>query len=805
MSSIKYSAELDIKKIEKAIQESTKLIKNWAKDIEKESKQADKGIDNMNVSLKEQKQIIKDIERDVKALQKAYDDAIAGRAKMAAGKELNAAKRALEEEKAMLISLQNQQVIGNSQVEKSTEGVIGKIGRMAIAYVSVAAVVKVLKETVLSFFTKSQEGIDLFERKINGLKAAVSVLQGEFIKLGKSIAGEKGDEATPWGTRIVTGIRVLLTTANFIPGVKKYFDDLAKSMNEAGEAAENYTRINQELEDAERAMIVPRAKANAEIVKARLLYADDSKSGTVRIAALEKALKLEEETAQEEIRHQQWVILNIRDQNIELEKRGQLRNEDRKKLEEAIAEEINLQKESDQRQVLATNSLMTLRKEFHDQEIKQLKELQQEYTNLAKTIEKTDPGRGYSLLNRSLIRSGKTPATGTELIKGGPDNFKLATSSIEWNKKMQKAIADNDKEQIKSLEKQLELRNEIVYAAAGLVSQIGQQIGLDEKSMSMLNAGLDAFTAIATKGAAGLPEAAFAMLSSIISQIPTSAERFQAQIEHINSLLAEQSRLIEQSMQRGNQEQVRKDELEYLKQLKTIQEAEQARLRSKKMRFGIGWENLQEVNAALKETNDLIEKANEALSEFYTDTTAASIADAIAQGFQEGKTSLADFADTFNEFMIKAINASLEEMSRPEIAAWYQKFAADMASGGGLSAEEISQLKINWDEIIKVGKAQRDAVYAIAGISPTAGTAADKGLSLGIQRSITEETGTELTGLWRRSSDDIRQMKDYSLIGMQNLTKIEMNTYNTVTELQKAVAELQAINTNTKQVPVTQF
>lgn len=261
----------------------------------------------------------------------------------------------------------------NKNLEKSSDGMIDKIGKMALAYLTVRSAVVVLKETVLAFFTKSQEGIELLERKINGLKASVSVLQGEFIKLGKSIIGEGGNESIPWGTRIVQGLRLISTTANLIPGVSKYFDDLAKRMNDAGDAAEKYTLIAQELEDAERGMIVPRAEANLKIREARLLYADSTKSTSERINALKTALDLENKTAEEEIKHQQYIILNLRDINEEKRKAGTLTDADRKHLEEAIAREIELRTESVGRQIRATASLVNARKELEDTERKEAK------------------------------------------------------------------------------------------------------------------------------------------------------------------------------------------------------------------------------------------------------------------------------------------------------------------------------------------------------------------------------------------------------------------------------------------------
>ena len=59
--------------------------------------------------IKEQKAVIKQVETDVKSLQKAYKKAAPGNAQFAALEDLNAAKKALEEEKAILAELTAEQ------------------------------------------------------------------------------------------------------------------------------------------------------------------------------------------------------------------------------------------------------------------------------------------------------------------------------------------------------------------------------------------------------------------------------------------------------------------------------------------------------------------------------------------------------------------------------------------------------------------------------------------------------------------------------------------------------------------------
>ena len=254
MSSIKFDATLDTSKLEAGIKQANKTVKEWARDVEKAGDQAETGLNKVTKSfgqsIKDQKILIKSIEEDVKRLQKVYDDAAAGSLKSAAGGEVSAAKRSLLEEKAKLNELQKDQIEGTKELDKSTSGLVGKVGKLAAAYFTVDVIIKVLKQTVLAFFTKTQEGFDLLERKVNGFKASVGVLQGEFIKLSKAIVGERADEPIQWGTKIVNVIKAITTTAQYIPKVAEWFNGLEASMNDAGVAAENYTRITQELANA---------------------------------------------------------------------------------------------------------------------------------------------------------------------------------------------------------------------------------------------------------------------------------------------------------------------------------------------------------------------------------------------------------------------------------------------------------------------------------------------------------------------------------------------------------------------------
>ena len=99
-----------------------------------------------------------------------------------------------------------------------------------------------------------------------------------------------------------------------------------------------------------------------------------------------------------------------------------------------------------------------------------------------------------------------------------------------------------------------------------------------------------------------------------------------------------------------------------------------------------------------------------------------------------------------------------------------------------------------------------DMLKEATGLSNLGTSTSSSGGSVGtIARQITEQTGSELTGISRSQYDITTRIFDSSMkmldvLKQQALFGIEIqnNTANTVTELKNAVTELKAINTNTK-------
>ena len=98
--------------LEKEHREAEKSVRNLREEYSRiclEEERAAASGKSLTDRIREQKEVIGQIESDIKSLEKAYQKAAPGMAKSAALDELNAAKRALEEEKAALQGLQAEQ------------------------------------------------------------------------------------------------------------------------------------------------------------------------------------------------------------------------------------------------------------------------------------------------------------------------------------------------------------------------------------------------------------------------------------------------------------------------------------------------------------------------------------------------------------------------------------------------------------------------------------------------------------------------------------------------------------------------
>jgi hypothetical protein len=132
----------------------------------------------------------------------------------------------------------------------------------------------------------------------------------------------------------------------------KSLTDAAKKGMELAEALDN-------VEDRERELIVLRAKSNKEIAKARMIADDTTKSTEERIAAVQKAFKLETQVANAEQANAR-AYLKYLDEKIKTETSN---DDDLKARAEAAAKVLELETESLRRQKRLQTEVTSLKNE----------------------------------------------------------------------------------------------------------------------------------------------------------------------------------------------------------------------------------------------------------------------------------------------------------------------------------------------------------------------------------------------------------------------------------------------------------
>ena len=213
--------------------------------------------------------------------------------------------------------------------------------------------------------------------------------------------------------------------------------------------------------------------------------------------------------------------------------------------------------------------------------------------------------------------------------------------------------------------------------------------------------------------------------------------------------------------------------------------------------------------AQIDTLNQLIElqkEYNDLMNQYYADVTGftyESLVDSITQAFEDSGGSISDFGKSIEKILGDAVRTALikgwqTKFLEKQLQDWYTDFANDQADGYTLDENDQNKKDLNdiltgasegWDQVTEMLKQ--------LGISVD-GVASQSGLSTGIQRQITEETGTELAGLMRMIAQDNRSNVDSNKSAVDHLINIEANTFNTVEELKLAVLELKNISSNTR-------
>ena len=185
------------------------------------------------------------------------------------------------------------------------------------------------------------------------------------------------------------------------------------------------------------------------------------------------------------------------------------------------------------------------------------------------------------------------------------------------------------------------------------------------------------------------------------------------------------------------------------------------------------------------EFNDKAKELEETLNEDLFQTTSKGIEEAILEGLKGGKRGIADFGEDFEEIMRNALLQSFViDQLRGKAQEFYKKYTllADSDENGklDLTAEEISDLREDWNDIIRAATEEAKNIDAIVGGSSSSSQeASKKGFATASQDSIDELNG-RFTALQIAGEEiknqSIAQSQSLNILTMKADTLISINT-----------------------------
>lgn len=208
--------------------------------------------------------------------------------------------------------------------------------------------------------------------------------------------------------------------------------------------------------------------------------------------------------------------------------------------------------------------------------------------------------------------------------------------------------------------------------------------------------------------------------------------------------------------------------------------------------------NGDRLNEIIDKYDELIKKRTE-LYEALTQTSTEDIADSILEGFESGKSGIEDFADDFESLMKKAILESFKTQFLLNASkSFFDKFG-DLARGG-LTTDEIKSLRGSFSELVTNASKEFESLNEVFKGAFGEGIASDptseNGIAGAIGRAITEDTATELQGIWNRSL--FETIEQTAILNASNgyLSEIAVNTARSAIALESLDSKISSDSTD---------
>tara|TARA_B110000211_G_scaffold71655_1_gene83022 strand:+ start:196 stop:2145 length:1950 start_codon:yes stop_codon:yes gene_type:complete len=345
--------------------------------ITAETKEAQKQLEKINLTLEQQEDLLNDIQREIESIEdlrdktspkdlnriKEYNDKIKEQEKFLKRTKTRITEQRqarTKENKVVKESIKQQRDYGGvlGIIDKQTGGLISgfqgfgksiggatkglKLMRVAFIATGIGAFV-VLVTSLVAAFSRSEEGQEKLQVGLKMLGAVVNQVMDSFASLGEGIieavTNPKKALEDLGGSILKFFKNPIETTLNAVKGLKdgvvEMIDETKKEVLAIGEV----TKARQKAHHIERDLQVERAEANREINDIRLKAEDrENQTAAERIVLLRKAQKIEEDITAKEIEAKQLLV----DAQIKEMEQGLNTIEQKDNLAKMQAELINL-------------------------------------------------------------------------------------------------------------------------------------------------------------------------------------------------------------------------------------------------------------------------------------------------------------------------------------------------------------------------------------------------------------------------------------------------------------------------------
>lgn len=200
------------------------------------------------------------------------------------------------------------------------------------------------------------------------------------------------------------------------------------------------------------------------------------------------------------------------------------------------------------------------------------------------------------------------------------------------------------------------------------------------------------------------------------------------------------------------------------------------------------------------ETASEIENVVKNLQYTLTGTNTDDIARSIIDGFKEGKKSMADFADSFEELMSQSlINALKTKVLEGPIQSFYEEFALAM-DDSALTNDERKNLKNLYSQIIESASQWANGIKELTGVDPFSDALEEAGLTGAIRKELTEETGGLIAGQFMAMRTDLLALRNDLTVIRGFSSEMNDTALNQMSVINQSVTHLANIEKNTRDI-----